>query len=183
MYVMRPQGVSRSTRHCSAGTHRSGVRFWNFTASAPAKQAPSTSLRASSSEPLWLMPISAMTKTGSPSPTQRGPMRTRAAGAVMGTPLSYVPLSRAAAQVQDPLGELAEGAVAARMGTAQVRAGQHLGHRVGGGGGQPALVEPPQQGQVVQVVADEGDLVRPHARLLRHGLQVRRLVAYPLVEE
>ena len=46
------------------GTHFSGVRFWNFTASAPASTAPSIMRLASSSEPLWLMPISAITKTG-----------------------------------------------------------------------------------------------------------------------
>ena len=38
---MRPQGVSRSIVHWSRGTHSSGVRFWNFTASAPASTAPS----------------------------------------------------------------------------------------------------------------------------------------------
>jgi len=43
------------------GTHFSGVRFWNFTASAPASTAASMSRLASSTEPLWLMPISAIT--------------------------------------------------------------------------------------------------------------------------
>ena len=37
MYVMRPQGVSRSMFHWSLGTQSSGVRFWNFTASQPAR--------------------------------------------------------------------------------------------------------------------------------------------------
>ena len=42
--------------HWSRGTHSSGVRFWNLTASAPASTAPSMSFLASSSDPLWLMP-------------------------------------------------------------------------------------------------------------------------------
>ena len=75
---MRPQGVSRSSSHCSFGTQSSGVRFWNFTASAPDSTAPSISFFAISSDPLWLIPISAITNTGSPSPTARSPIRTTA---------------------------------------------------------------------------------------------------------
>ncbi len=55
--------------HWSRGVHISGVRFWNFTASQPAMPAPSMSFLAISSEPLWLMPISAMVKVGWPVPT------------------------------------------------------------------------------------------------------------------
>src|SRR5262249_40635729 len=58
------------------GRHSWGVRFWNFTASHPDSTAPSMSFLARSSDPLWLIPISAMTKTGSPTPTQRSPIRT-----------------------------------------------------------------------------------------------------------
>jgi hypothetical protein len=45
---------------CS-GVERSGVRFWNFTACAPASAATSMSRLASSTSPLWFRPISAMT--------------------------------------------------------------------------------------------------------------------------
>src|SRR6266852_744689 len=76
MYVIRPHGVSRMTFHCSFGVHTSGVRFWSLTASQPARAAPSTIFLASSIDPLWLIPISAITKTGSPSPTSRLPILT-----------------------------------------------------------------------------------------------------------
>ena len=61
MYVMRPQGVSRSMSHWSRGVQISGVRFWNLTASQPASAAASISLKAFSRSPLWLMPISPTT--------------------------------------------------------------------------------------------------------------------------
>src|SRR5262245_43291647 len=80
---MRPQGVSRSRDHCSRGTHSSGVRFWNLTASAPERQAASIIRLASSREPLWLIPISAITKIGSPSPTRRLPTCTMARVALL----------------------------------------------------------------------------------------------------
>ena len=50
-------------------------RSWNFTASAPACTERSTSSLASSTEPLWLMPISLMTKVGCPFPTSCRPTR------------------------------------------------------------------------------------------------------------
>ena len=48
-------------------------RSWNFTQSAPAPLARSTSSLASPTEPLWLMPISAMRKAGCPRPTSWRP--------------------------------------------------------------------------------------------------------------
>jgi hypothetical protein len=61
MYVIRPQGVSRSMSHWSRGVQISGVRFWNLTASQPASTAASTRAKTFSSSPLWLMPISPVT--------------------------------------------------------------------------------------------------------------------------
>ena len=61
MYVIRPQGVSRSMSHWSRGVQISGVRFWNLTASQPASAAASMSAKALSRSPLWLMPISPVT--------------------------------------------------------------------------------------------------------------------------
>src|SRR5215813_7028754 len=114
MYVRRPQGVSRSMCHWSRGTHFSGVRFWNFTASAPASTAPSMRRLASSSEPLWLMPISAITYTGAPAPTHLLPMRTRALSRVVAVVVMLgLLVSCASAQLEDPLREVSEGAVAA----------------------------------------------------------------------
>src|SRR5262249_32456829 len=80
---MRPPGGSRPRDHCSPGTHSSGVRFWNLTASAPERQAASIIRLASSREPLWLIPISAITKIGSPSPTRRLPTCTMARVALL----------------------------------------------------------------------------------------------------
>src|ERR1700691_853199 len=52
----------------------SGLKVWNFTASACAFTATSTSSRAICMLPLWLTPASAMTKHGSPTPTFRPPI-------------------------------------------------------------------------------------------------------------
>src|SRR5712691_8096941 len=76
MYLIVPHGVSRRTFHCSFGVQSSGVRFCSLTASHPARTAPSTICLASATEPLWLIPISAMTNSGSPSPTHLFPIRT-----------------------------------------------------------------------------------------------------------
>src|SRR5438094_5195293 len=73
---MFPHGVGRMASRSAGGTQTSGVRFWNFTASQPARAAASTSLRAMSRSPLWLIPISAATYVGCPSPTRRSPIRT-----------------------------------------------------------------------------------------------------------
>src|SRR4030042_6397085 len=71
---MYPQGVSRIC-FCSLGcTHNSGVRFWNLTASAPFFLAVSIRDLAISRLPLWLIPISATTNVGFPSPTFRFPI-------------------------------------------------------------------------------------------------------------
>ena len=61
MYFIRPHGVSRSLSHSLFGVQISGVRFWNLTQFAPAWTAPSMICFARSSDPLWLMPISAIT--------------------------------------------------------------------------------------------------------------------------
>ena len=52
----------------------SGKCVWNLIASAPAAAAASTSSAASFASPLWLMPASAMTKHGRPSPICRPAM-------------------------------------------------------------------------------------------------------------
>src|SRR6476661_2763173 len=52
------------------------VRFWNLTASQPALAAAPISFFARPTSPLWLIPISAMKKTGRPGPTSRPPMET-----------------------------------------------------------------------------------------------------------
>src|SRR5713101_5791889 len=54
----------------------STVRFWSLTASQPACTAASISFLAMATSPLWLMPTSATTKQGNPSPTYRAPIRT-----------------------------------------------------------------------------------------------------------
>ncbi len=48
-------------------------RIWNLAQSAPAAWAASISCRAMPISPLWLLPISAITKLGSPSPMRRLP--------------------------------------------------------------------------------------------------------------
>ena len=48
-------------------------RIWNLAQSAPAAWAASISRSASSTSPLWLLPISAITKLGSPAPMRRSP--------------------------------------------------------------------------------------------------------------
>src|SRR6478609_7534000 len=83
MYVIRPQGVSRSMSHWSRGVQISGVRFWNLTASQPASAATSISARASSSEPLWLMPISPTMYDGLPGPTTRSPNKRSRVGSTV----------------------------------------------------------------------------------------------------
>lgn len=62
-YEIAPHGVSRGTSRWSTGTHSRGVRFWNFTASHPAAFAASMRRFAIVTSPLWLIPISATTKT------------------------------------------------------------------------------------------------------------------------
>jgi hypothetical protein len=47
-----------------------------LTALQPALTAPSISFSHTSSEPLWLMPISAITNTGCSRPTGTPPMKT-----------------------------------------------------------------------------------------------------------
>ena len=58
---MSPHGVERILSRMSIGVEMSGVRFWNFTALAPALAATSMSCLAISMSPLWLMPISPIT--------------------------------------------------------------------------------------------------------------------------
>src|SRR5882757_4901711 len=84
MYVIRPQGVSRSISHWSRGVAISGVRFWNLTASQPAATAASIRANAFSRSPLWLMPISPVMYTGWPLPMWREPTARRLAGRVTG---------------------------------------------------------------------------------------------------
>src|SRR5262245_37731921 len=179
MYVMRPHGVSRSRSHWSLGTQSSGVRFWNFTASAPARHAPSTSRRAVSREPLWLIPISAITNTSSPSPTQRPPRRTL--GLLM-LPPSLAFLRRIETPGADPFRELAQRSLPATFRASVMHALQHLRHRGRGGGGEPLSPDLPQEVEVVHVVADECDLRRGEAARGEDLRQVRELVADALEE-
>src|SRR5262245_28562620 len=176
---MRPQGVSRSTSHCSGGTQSSGVRFWNLTASAPARHAPSTSRRAVSRQPLWLMPISATTNTGSPSPTKRPPMRTLAL-LIAPPPLSF---TRLPTQRQDPLRELAESTEAAGGRAAVVHGGEDVRGRVRGGAREPGPSHLDDELEVVDVVPDEGQLAGLEPRLRQHPGQAGPLVRDALEQE
>src|ERR1043166_6539672 len=63
-----------------AATSFAGSNVWNFTASAPASAATSTSACASATSPLWFTPASAMTKHGRPMPISRVPILTNADG-------------------------------------------------------------------------------------------------------
>src|ERR687890_2433634 len=107
---MSPHGVDRIWFFWCSGTQISGVRFWNLTAWQPASAATSTSRRARSRSPLWLMPISAITYTGWPGPTRAGPMRTGVVGRAARVVMS------AAFRGEDEIGQVAHGAVAAATG-------------------------------------------------------------------
>src|SRR5262249_31636926 len=170
MYVMRPHGVSRWMFPWSRGTHSPGVRFWNFTASQPDSTAPSISFLARSSDPLCLIPIAAITKTAPPTPTQRSPIRTL--GALM------LP-SIVETKPQYPLRELAERAVAA-PGAAHER--DHLAdrrQRVRGCAGQPGRPHQLDGAEVVDVVADVGEMGGAEPRRGHQAVDLGRLVLDP----
>ena len=62
----------KATRNGSARVPSASARWvWNLTASAPACTAALIISLAMFRSPLWLMPISAMTKVGWPGPTAR----------------------------------------------------------------------------------------------------------------
>src|SRR5262245_26218232 len=186
---MRPHGVSRSTFHWSRGTHFSGVRFWNLTASTPASSAPSISRFAISTEPLWLMPISPMTNTDAPAPTARSPIFTRAGSTSARTAraaacvdsLAFVDrmlssssvfaacaisrprLARAPAKVENPFRKVPKRPAAARQRAAVVHAAQHGRNRVEGRGHQAPGRDGGDDAAVVHVVADVRQLVAADA--------------------
>src|SRR5262249_9510086 len=150
MYVIRPHGVSRSRSHWARGTHSSGVRFWNFTASAPARQAPSISFFATSSRPLWFIPISATPKNRPAPPPPPAPPRPPGPGGRSCSP----PAGGQRPQAQDPFGERADRAESAAHPAAVVHGVQPLGHGVRGRRGQATGGELLEQPQVVDVVSD-----------------------------
>src|SRR6478609_7168413 len=146
---MVPHGVSRSMSHWSRGTHSSGVRFWNFTASQPASAATWIRARASSSSPLWLMPISATTYAGWPGPTTRSPKRRNRVGSTVemsGTTAVMVELLS-----EQPRGDLTDRPSAALGGGHRAGSCPYGAVRVGDRDWPTDEVE---AGKVVDVVAD-----------------------------
>src|SRR5919107_4458961 len=162
---MSPHGVDRIWLFWCSGTQISGVRFWNFTAWQPASAATSTSWRARSTSPLWLMPISAMTYTGWPGPTRESPIRTGVA-TVVGR--ASVRVMSAASRGENSVGQVPHGSVAAGPGKHYAGKGPHLGVRVGDRYRPPDAA---QRADVVDVVAD-----------VRHALGVETLTCHPVEE-